>query len=102
MMTPLEYVDEIIRKEYSEDVVTERVDGVMGEYLNNDWESDFDDMYEAYLETGRGEAESQILNEIIIEIRNKVEREFGKEPNAEVLEYIRNELLSTHEILGRD
>lgn len=99
-MSPTEYVDELIEKEYPEDVVTERIDGSMGEYLNDDWESDFDDQYEAYLETGRGGAESQILREIIVEIRNKVEVKYGQKPNENLLAYIRQKLLSTYDILN--
>jgi hypothetical protein len=40
----------------------------MSDYLSDDWEEDFEDEYSAYLETGNGEAESQVCTQIYNEI----------------------------------
>lgn len=49
----------------SEDHVLERVDEAIPEYLHDGWEEDFDSEYDAYVETGNGEAESQVLRELM-------------------------------------
>lgn len=41
------------------------VDEAMLEYVDSDWEDEFDDLHEAYEETGRGQAEAQAINEAI-------------------------------------
>jgi hypothetical protein len=40
----------------------------MHNYLDEDWEDEYDDECEAYQETGRGEAESEVRTEIEKEI----------------------------------
>ena len=41
--------------------VIESIDETIPDYLDDDWETEFDDIHEAYLEQGRGEAESHVL-----------------------------------------
>jgi hypothetical protein len=47
--------------------VFESVDDCKDEYVNDDWEDEFDDINEAYEEQGRGGAEYQVINQIIID-----------------------------------
>lgn len=56
--------DYIVENNTEADVL-ERIDEAIPDYLDDDWETEFDDVHEAYGETGRGEAESQILHELI-------------------------------------
>lgn len=62
-------VEELFQKiiaENDEESVLQRVNEVKGEYVW-DWEGEFDSLEDAYEEQGRGEAESQIVNELIKE-----------------------------------
>jgi hypothetical protein len=45
--------------------VTVSIEDSMYDYVDDGWEDDFDDIFEAYDETGRGAADSQVLNELI-------------------------------------
>jgi hypothetical protein len=56
--------DHII-KNNTEAEVMEMIDEAIPDYLDDDWETEFDDISEAYSETGRGEAESQVLRSLI-------------------------------------
>jgi hypothetical protein len=49
----------------TEDYIAEKIDEYIPEYVW-DWEDEYDDIHEAYLETGRGQAEHQIINEVIV------------------------------------
>jgi hypothetical protein len=54
-----------VKKQYSDEAaVASQIDEVIPDYLDDDWEDKYDNAYDAYLETGRGEAESQIVNEL--------------------------------------
>jgi len=53
----------------TQDGIDERVQEMKPEYVDGGWEKEFDSLDEAYDETGRGEAESAILDEIINETR---------------------------------
>ena len=41
------------------------IDELKHEFINDDWEDEFDDIDEAYEEQGRGQAESQAVQELI-------------------------------------
>ena len=58
-------ISDSILKQNNEDNVRERIDEAIPEYLSDGWEDEFADIHEAYTETGRGEAESLVLTEII-------------------------------------
>jgi hypothetical protein len=68
-----ESVIEYLKKEYDEDTLRGSVDEAIYNYLDDDWEEEYDDEHEAYQETGRGEAES----EVITEIQNHILKELG-------------------------
>lgn len=65
---------EAISKKYSEDGVRERIDEAMYDYVDSDTvEEEYDgDVYECYMETGRGEAESQVLTAILAPYKEQV------------------------------
>lgn len=52
----------------SEDMILAEIEDIKEEFLDGEWESDFDDVYDAYAEQGRGEAESQILQEHAVDV----------------------------------
>lgn len=60
-----EEIFEIIKSHWSEDTVINRFDNEVIEWVEDDWEEEYDDEFSAYQETGRGEAEDVIINEMI-------------------------------------
>lgn len=43
----------------------EKIDELKHEFVDDDWLDDFDNLHEAYDEQGRGQAESQAVQELI-------------------------------------
>lgn len=62
----------LITDKLTESEVKTMVNLVIPEYLDDNWPDEFDSEDDAYIETGRGEAESQILWEVITESRNEI------------------------------
>lgn len=54
-----------ICKKNSKKEVWDNINDLKPEYLDDDWEDEFEDMEEAYDETGRCSAEHDILNDLI-------------------------------------
>lgn len=59
-----------ITDKLSQSDVDEKVDEAKFEYIPEDWEDEFEDMEEAYIETGYGGAEDQVLTELIMPFTN--------------------------------
>lgn len=51
----------LIIEDNTEGSILQAVSDTMPEYVDSDWEDEFDDIEEAYEEQGRGEAESSVL-----------------------------------------
>lgn len=62
-----------IKDNYNESDIIDNVDEIKSDFLDEDWEDNFEDEEEAYQETGRGEAEAQVR----IEIENDIFKHFG-------------------------
>lgn len=61
-------IDKILEKikaEYSEDRVAEMIQEAKYDFIDAEDIEEYGDIDEAYLELGRGEAEAQVVNEII-------------------------------------
>jgi hypothetical protein len=67
-----ESVVEFLEKTYTEEKITDDIDDCMSDYLDSDWEDEFEDEYSAYLETGNGEAELHVCTEIYEDILKKL------------------------------
>lgn len=67
-----EAVIEFLKKEYEENDLQFQVEEASRDFLDDGWEEEFEDEYEAHQETGHGEAESQvsvtIQNEILSQL----------------------------------
>lgn len=50
-------------RQFEEETI-DNIDALKPEFIH-DWEDEFDDIHEAYDEQGRGEAESQALQELV-------------------------------------
>lgn len=75
-LTTLEEIEFYLNTVYSESSLASEIDEAKGDYLNEDWQDEFVDEAEAYLETGRGEAENQVRVTIETHILTKI---FGKD-----------------------
>ena len=61
--------EEIVKYlEDNEDSILQGIDNLMSNYVDDDWEDEFNDLYEAYWETGRGGAGIDVCNEIYREL----------------------------------
>lgn len=54
-----------IKAEYSEDKIAGLLDEKIPEWLEEGWEEEYEDAYEAHCELGRGEAEEEVIKDII-------------------------------------
>lgn len=63
-----EEVVEYINGNYNEDDVHSSVSEAITDYLDEDWEDEFEDEQSAYDEQGRGEAEDQVKREMYEDI----------------------------------
>jgi hypothetical protein len=72
----LESVKEYLEENYDEETLVSSVDEAMYDFLDDDWEEEYSDAYEAYAETGRGEAESQVTTSIQDDILGKLEMDY--------------------------
>ena len=61
----LEKILETIKKEYPELRVCELLDEEIPNWLDEGWEEDFDEPYDAYCEYGNGEAEDAVRHTLI-------------------------------------
>ncbi|MEK6829857.1 MAG: hypothetical protein AABY15_07090 [Nanoarchaeota archaeon] len=65
-----------LQKNYNEDALISEVDEAKSDFLDDGWEEEFDDEFEAYAETGRGEAESQVRAQIESDVLGKLNIEY--------------------------
>lgn len=91
-----EKILEFLRKNYSEDRVSEMIDEEIysGNWLDEGWQDDFDDEYDAYQECGRGEAEGAVRNDIVSDVEKSLSITSDKcfeETGAHICEIIESE-----------
>ena len=55
----------LITMTYTSQEIYDKIDEAKYSYVNDNWEEEFEDIFDAYNETGRNEAEDEIINEII-------------------------------------
>lgn len=82
---------ELIKKEYSEDIVGTRFDEEVCEWVDDGWEDDFETELDAYGECGRGEAEGVVIDEMI----NWYERQYSVELDGDTSHQV-HELIKEH------
>ena len=68
-----------IKEEFSADEVAEKYDNEMLEWIDEDWEEDYDSEYDWYIDHNNGEAQDVVVSEII----NWYKSEFNKELSIE-------------------
>lgn len=73
-----ESIKSYLEKNYSEDSIISEVDEAKLDYIPEDWEEEYCDEEEAYLETGRGAAEAQVRMQIEKDILEKLNIDYFK------------------------
>jgi hypothetical protein len=71
-----ESIKAYLNENYSEDEIISSVDEAIPDFLDEDWEEEFEDEHSAYEEIGRGEAEAQVRMEIEKDILDKLSIEY--------------------------
>lgn len=56
---------EKIKDKYSEEDISKLINEKIDDYIPENWQKNYNDKYEAYSELGRGEAEDEVIKEII-------------------------------------
>ena len=74
-----------ITENNTEDYIAGKVDEYKSEYVW-DWEDDFEDIHEAYEEQGRGQAESQILNEVVVSAMTELGQKLNTEQYCDLVD----------------
>ena len=82
----IKILDEI-KSNNTEESVHNDVDEAKYDFIDVGWEDEFEDIYEAYEETGRDEAESQTLDNLI---RNHGGSDLSTDDHCKILEELKN------------
>lgn len=61
----IDFVMAKIKEEFTEDKVTQRLDEEILEWVDSDWEDDYESEYDWYQDHNNGEAEDVVIDEII-------------------------------------
>lgn len=87
-----------ILDKFSEDKVVEMFDDEIfsGHWLDEDWEDDYEDEYDAYLSTGRGSAEDEVIKSMI----DWYQSEYGKIDNNDMIDDVILLIKDEYEILN--
>ncbi len=73
-----ESIKSFLEENYTEDSIISEVDEAKLDFIPEDWEEEYCDEEEAYLETGRGEAEAQVRMQIEKDILDKLSIDYFK------------------------
>ena len=88
-----------IKKEYPEREICEILDEEILNWVEEDWEDEYEDEYEWYAEFGRGEAEQNIVNQIIISWVN--EHNQGKELDSKYIIQLHEKIKQEYPLLNQ-
>ena len=86
----IEQMKQWINKEYSEMNVAEMLDNEILNWLDDDWEEEFDDEFEWYSEFGGGEAEDVIVEQIITYAEKATNAKISGNEKLKLDEWIRD------------
>lgn len=74
----------IVSEMYSEDEILEMVDNRISEYVDFDWEEEYESEYDWYCEYGNGEAELDIVEMIVYHLQKKIQKTFDTDDFSEM------------------
>lgn len=86
-----------ILDKFSEDKVIEMLDEEIfsGNWLDGDWEDEYEDAFDAYTATGRGSAEDEIIRQMV----DWYQSEYGKIDNDDMIDDVILLIKEEYEIL---
>ncbi|HKL24445.1 MAG TPA: hypothetical protein VJ912_03860 [Candidatus Nanoarchaeia archaeon] len=97
----LENIIEKIKENFSEGELTSRLDNEIFNWVDSDWQEDgeYESEYDWYFDYGGGEAENEIVKEMIRWWQDKYNN--GKELNTEEYCKIYNKIIEEYDFLDR-
>lgn len=86
----LSFIMAKIKQEFSEEKVTERLDEEILEWVDSDWEDDYDSEYDWYQDHNNGEAEDVVIGEIIDWYEEKYDK-LSTDIKSDIIDKIKEE-----------
>ena len=89
-MSNIEKCFKYIEENITEEEVYESIDENIPNYVDDDWDDDFDSEYECYVETGRGEAESDVIDDLILNVSDELKIKLSIDERSELEDIIKD------------
>lgn len=80
-----------IKEEYSDNEVASRYDLEIMEWVDPDWEEDYDSEYDWYIDHNNGEAQDVVIGEMISWYKRTYDKDMSDEDYSELFDEIKSE-----------
>ena len=80
-----------IKEEYSDNEVASRYDLEIMEWVDPDWEEDYDSEYDWYIDHNNGEAQDVVIGEMISWYKNTYDKDMSDDDYSELFDEIKSE-----------
>ena len=80
-----------IKEEYSDNEVASRYDLEIMEWIDPDWEEDYDSEYDWYIDHNNGEAQDVVIGEMISWYKSTYDKDMSDDDYSELFDEIKSE-----------
>ena len=80
-----------VKEEYSDDEVAARYDNEIMEWVDPDWEEDYECEYDWYIDHNNGEAQDVVIGEMINWYKRTYDKDMSDEDYSELFDEIKSE-----------
>ena len=80
-----------IKEEYSDDEVASRYDLEIMEWVDPDWEEDYDSEYDWYIDHNNGEAQDVVIGEMIDWYKRTYDKDISDDDHSDLFDEIKSE-----------
>lgn len=80
-----------IKEEYSDNEVASRYDLEIMEWVDPDWEEDYESEYDWYIDHNNGEAQDVVIGEMISWYKNTYDKDMSDDDYSELFDEIKSE-----------
>lgn len=80
-----------IREHFSEDVVIDKFDNEVMEWVDSDWADDYDSEYDWYIDHNNGEAQDVVINELINWFTSEYKKTLNMDQHSDLHNAIKQE-----------
>ncbi len=80
-----------IKENYSEDKVTEMYDEEILEWVDDDWQDDYESEYDWYIDHNNGEAQDSIVDQVISWFKRTYNQELSDSDHCDLFDAIKEE-----------